>query len=134
MYIVYIMQPRSTYILQDNSGEAKILSASKRRLKISLKTQKYYYSLIEDSVLCFLLGMELGYFFMIFWAIQRLVGLEGKSLWSSYTKNAHWMSWNSCHSTHWFKQLKRNVAFGWITQFSLIHWSRQELELTWPSK
>ena len=54
------MQPRSTYILQDNSGEAKILSASKIRLKISLETQKYYFSLIEDTVLCFLLGMGLG--------------------------------------------------------------------------
>ena len=60
------MQPRSTNILQDNSGEAKILSGSKRRLKFSLKMQKDYYSLIEDTVLCFLLGMGLGYFFMIF--------------------------------------------------------------------
>ena len=85
-----------------------------------------YYSLIEDTVLCFLLGMGLGYFFMIFWAIQRLVGLERKSLCSSYTKSAHWMSWNSCHSTLWFKQLKMNVAFD-VTEFSLIHWSRQEL-------
>ena len=31
------MQARSTNILQDNSGEAKILSAGKRRLKFSLK-------------------------------------------------------------------------------------------------